>query len=414
MGRRIAAIVAIFLFTSAAWLALGATIFFRTETSSDHLRGQVASTWGSPQEQRAPRVRRLQVPATPPSAKGAAGEPSEVLGRDLPLQRTRVQAVVDLAPRKKGLLWYSTYAVDFTGDWAFQNEEDTEIPATFSLRLPAQQAVYDDLTLTQEGVALAAEMAEGLLLARTRIPAGKTAHFAIRYRSQGLDRWTYIPGETIARVRDLELTLRTNFARVDFPMNTLSPTTKTPRGAGWDLTWSYRNLISGYPIAVEMPARLQPGPVAGRISLFAPVSLLFFFFLLLIITTLRGIDLHPMNYFFLAAAFFAFHLLLAYLVDWLSLTASFAIASAVSVFLVVSYLRLVVGMRFAAVEAGLTQLVYLVAFSAAFFLEGVTGLAITIGSILTLFIVMQLTGRIRWTERFAGARTPDPAGPERA
>jgi hypothetical protein len=52
---------------------------------------------------------------------------------------------------------------------------------------------------------------------------------------------------------------------------------------------------------------LQPGPLAGQISYFAPVSLFFFFFLIFIITTLRGIDLHPMNDFFLAAAFFAFH-----------------------------------------------------------------------------------------------------------
>lgn len=74
--------------------------------------------------------------------------------------------------------------------------------------------------------------------------------------------------------------------------------------------------------------------------------------LLFIITTLRGIELHPMNYFCLACAFFAFHLLLAYLVDQISVHAAFVICSAVSVFLVVSYLRLVVGMRFLSCELG--------------------------------------------------------------
>jgi len=69
----------------------------------------------------------------------------------------------------------------------------------------------------------------------------------------------------------------------------------------------------------------------------------------------------------------------------------------------VSYLRLVVGMRFAAVEAGLAQLIYLVLFSYAFFFKGITGLVITIGSILTLFVVMQMTGRIRWADKFAAA-----------
>ena len=126
---------------------------------------------------------------------------------------------------------------------------------------------------------------------------------------------------------------------------------------------------------------------------------------MLIITTLRGVELHPMNYFFLAAAFFSFHLLLAYLVDHISIHLAFAICSAVSVFLVISYLRLVVGMRFAVREAALAQLIYLVAFSYAFFLKGFTGLAITIGSILTLFVVMQATGKIRWKEKFSSAET---------
>jgi len=42
-----------------------------------------------------------------------------------------------------------------------------------------------------------------------------------------------------------------------------------------------------------------------------------------------------------------------------------------------------------------------VMFSYAFFLKGFTGLSITIGSVLTLFVVMQVTGRIRWTDKFA-------------
>jgi hypothetical protein len=39
--------------------------------------------------------------------------------------------------------------------------------------------------------------------------------------------------------------------------------------------------------------KLQPGPLAGEISYFGPISLLLFFFLMFIITTLRSIELHP-------------------------------------------------------------------------------------------------------------------------
>ena len=215
-------------------------------------------------------------------------------------------------------------------------------------------------------------------------------------------------GSNVAQVRDFSLKMTTNFADIDFPENTLSPTLKTQTSNGWSLDWNYKNLVSGYQIAMVMPEKLQPGPLAGRISFFAPVSLFFFFFLMLIITTLRGIELHPMNYFFLAAAFFSFHLLLAYLVDHISIHAAFVICSAVSIFLVVSYLRLVVGTRFALREASMAQFIYLVAFSYAFFIKGFTGLAITIGSIMTLFIVMQATGKIRWKEKFS-AQLPQPS-----
>jgi hypothetical protein len=94
----------------------------------------------------------------------------------------------------------------------------------------------------------------------------------------------------------------------------------------------------------------------------------------------------------------------------MSIHLAFVISSVVSIFLVVTYLRLVVGMHFASREAALAQFVYLVAFSYAFFLKGFTGLAITIGSVTTLFVVMQATGRIRWKEKFALKPQGQPSG----
>ena len=70
---------------------------------------------------------------------------------------------------------------------------------------------------------------------------------------------------------------------------------------GMELVWRYSNLISGFDIDVAMPEKLQPGPLAGEISGFAPISLLLFFFVMFVVTTVRKVELHPMNYFFLAA-----------------------------------------------------------------------------------------------------------------
>jgi inner membrane protein involved in colicin E2 resistance len=150
-----------------------------------------------------------------------------------------------------------------------------------------------------------------------------------------------------------------------------------------------------------MPQRIQPGDLASELSLSAPISLFFYFFVIFVLSTLRKIDIHPINYLLIAGAFFAFHLLFAYSVDHLPVEQAFALSSAVSVLLVVSYLRLAVSPRFAFVEAGIAQLVYLVGFSLAHFWDGFTGLTTTVLAIATLFLIMQLTGRIKWSEALA-------------
>ena len=177
-----------------------------------------------------------------------------------------------------------------------------------------------------------------------------------------------------------------------------SPVTKVKNGRGWDLIWEHKNLLSGIRIGVTTPQKINPGPFVTRLTFFAPVSLFFFFFLLYIITTVKRIKLHPMNYFFIATGFFSFHLLMSYLADQTDIVPAFIICSLVSLTMVISYMRLVVNLKFSLVEIGMSQLVYLVLFSAAFFLEGFTGLSITVLAIVTQFIVMQLTGRVNWSK----------------
>jgi inner membrane protein involved in colicin E2 resistance len=405
MTKRIIAIAFIFICTSVAWAILGATIFSRTYDSAALSSDKVASTWGTQQRQGPPSASfKTQVSKkqeTTENGKKVVKTVTEEIVTPLPLESSKIDVNLDLQHRQKGLLWYSTYKVAFSGVYGIRNTSDKEQTVDFTLHFPTTQAIYDNLTFAVDGNPVALTNEKNAASASVKVAAGKTTQLAVGYSSQGLNEWRYSFGtDEVTQVRDFTLRMKTNFKDIDFPENTLSPSDKTETANGWDLNWSYKSLLSGYQIAMVMPEKLQPGPLAGKISFFAPVSLFFFFFLMLIITTMRGIDLHPMNYFFLAAAFFSFHLLLGYLVDHVSIHAAFAIASAVSVFLVVSYLRLVVGIRFASREAALAQFIYLVMFSYAFFLKGFTGLAITIGSVLTLFVVMQITGRIRWAERF--------------
>ncbi|HEX6251946.1 MAG TPA: hypothetical protein VFZ56_10980, partial [Gemmatimonadaceae bacterium] len=342
MTKRIIAIAFIFIVTSAAWLALGATIFARTQQSQRQLTGRVSSTWGSSQAQPAPRAYTLgpvvaaEIDPTPRAVDVRPAPPmrdvsSATRQRNLLLlEQTRARADIRLDHRRKGLLWYSTYAVAFDGSFRFRNTTPSD-SVVFEFPLPASQAIYDDIRVLLNGAPIEYEPRGQSLVTTARLERGQTATFAVGYRSHGLDEWRYVLGSDVSAARDFELLMSTDFAAIDFPENTLSPTERRRTADGWELRWKYSSLLSGFQIGMDMPRKLQPGPLAGRIAFFAPVSLLFFFAVMFIITTLRRIDLHPMNYAFLAAAFFAFHLLMSYLVDHISIHLAFLVASAVSI-----------------------------------------------------------------------------------
>ena len=406
MVKNIVAIGLVYIIATLSWVFLGATIVSRTDSQQSRLREEVGQLWGTPLVQRAPwaslevgRVTRANV-WNDLQKKMTVTDTAAVDKFDVPIVSNSIRTDFALDQRQKGLLWYSTYRVRFSGEYEFENPQDLKGEMVLSFAFPAAEGLYDEFQFMLDGRPVRPERRAGALVARVPCEPKARHKMLITYASQGLDRFLYQFGEGISEVRNFKLAANTDFAAVDFPGNTISPTFKERTGNGWELTWSYVNLISGTGVGIEMPQKLNPGPMASRISFFAPVSLAFFFFLIFIIALLRGIKIHPVNYFFLASAFFAFHLLLAYLVDHVSIHIAFVICSAVSIILAVSYMRIVVGNRFAFMEVALAQVIYLVGFSYAFFIDGFTGLAVTIGSIVTLFVIMQMTARINWSEKF--------------
>jgi hypothetical protein len=334
--------------------------------------------------------------------KKVVKEVEDRVPRPIPLEGSEIDVTLNLDHRQKGLLWYSTYGVGFTASYTIVNTSGAAREVDVALPFPSKDAVFDDLQFeVVEKPWLAVPVpSQDRVAGRLNLEPNERVTLRAAYRSQGLNQWTYGFGAGIAEVRNFRMKVRTNFAAIDFPDGSISPASKDRAGGGWLLGWEFRRLVSGVTIAIVMPEKLQPGPLASQIATFAPVSLFFFIVVLLTIGIVKRIDLHPMHFFFLAAAFFAFHLLFAYLADQVSIHAAFAIAAVTSLALTTSYLRLVFGSRFAFLAAGSAQLVYLVLFSYAFFFKGLTGLAITIGAVATLFVLMQTTAKIQWNEVF--------------
>ena len=327
----------------------------------------------------------------------------------VPLVSSRIEVALALDQRRKGLLWYATYAVAFAGTYRLHNPDAEERTVVVHFAFPSSEALYDGFSLKVDGRELGtvSDLAQGVKVA-TRLAPGAASTVEVAYRSRGIGPWAYSfgPASGVSQVRDFTMDMTTDFNRIDFPGGTISPSSKAAEGRGWRLRWRFDSLVTGQKLGMEPPRPINPGPLAARITFFAPVSLLFFFTVMVVLGMLQRQSLHPVNYFFLAAAFFAFHLLLAYLVDHMGVHAAFALSSATSVFLVVSYLRVVGGWQLAVLHAGAAQIVFLVLFGYSFFFEGYTGLTVTIGAIVTLFVLMQVTARVNWDEILGGPQRP--------
>ena len=411
---RIIAIFFVFLFATVGWLVLGGVTSSRTQDQLDALDGRVSDLWGAPQTQDAPTfteewvqvVTRQEQVTDPRTNLVSVVTRSEAVAQIRPVDpaSTRIEVDLDLDQRRKGLLWYPLYDVTFAGTWTYVHPTaeaggvSRDVRLTY--RFPDTQGLYDDFRFVVDGVDRAAELRpeQGIVSWVVPVQPGQQVVLAVCYESRGMREWVYRPTDGVGRVDDFGLTLRTDFADIDYPRLTISPQSRTRTDAGWTLEWRSARLVSGYGVGMVMPERTQPGELAAGMSFSAPLSLGLFFLWIYALGLLRGIEIHPINYLFVAGAFFAFDLLFAYTADHLPVEGAFALASIVSVGLVVSYLRLAVGARFAFVEAGVAQLLYQVGFALAHFWDGLTGLTITVLGVLTLFALMQLTGRIKWTE----------------
>src|SRR5947199_5102986 len=195
MFKRIAAIAFIFGCTAVGWAILGSTIFYRTYNAESGLSGRVASTWGAPQAQVPPAIARewKEEKTVEMEEKGKKTTRKESYLRSEPVKidGSEVAATLHIDYRQKGLLWFSTYTVDFNGAYTFQNQTPRQEEFVIQLPFPAQQAVYDNVQLLLDDKPLTVTFSGSQAVARTRMAASAKSVLPATQRSQGLDGWRY-------------------------------------------------------------------------------------------------------------------------------------------------------------------------------------------------------------------------------
>jgi hypothetical protein len=383
-------IAVIFVCTSIAWWLLGAVITQRTSHVSYQTGDSVSGRWGPPLLQKHPSARY-----TSSSGSRVSLQPA----------KSDVKVQLSYQPVKMGLLWHRTYGATFEGHYTFTNSTAITQKFDIDFELPSSGALLDKIkfTLGEGGNARDSIAApeQGVVTDSVQLAPGESIPIVVSYECRGMDHWRYAFADA-SRIRDFMLTMNTDFTDVNFPIS--SPTDREQLEKGMQLVWKYEDAISAPGIGMEMPRELNAGPVASQISFYAPLSLLLFFMVIIITVISRGVSLHPVNYFFLAAGFFAFPLLFSYMLDVVPVHLSFVIAALASLLLVCGYLRAAAGTFLFRVSV-VAQTAYMVLFSYSFFFKGLTGLTLTVGGIVTLGVLMALTAKVDWSQKL-GAVSP--------
>ncbi|MBL8992938.1 MAG: hypothetical protein JNM63_06325, partial [Spirochaetia bacterium] len=369
---RLIAIAVIFFCTSIAWVILGVSSMSRTGDSHNKLQREVENLFGTSQSIKKPvlfGLEKRQIWITN-EANGKISPSQENVIHPLSLASSKIDVDVRLDRRRKGVLWFPTYRFTFEAKYVFEDRENEPNERFLDIALDNEKAIYDDIVLEIDGVKHEDVLP---LLTRRSVPIAlhrKKHEVKLSFRSTGMQEINYLitPRQgDLDEINHFALKIKTDFEAVDFPDDSISPTKKTKTGEGWELEWAFEKTATGKDIGLVIPNRLNPGEIIPRVTFFAPVPLLFYFFILIIFSVLEKTPLHPMNYFFLAATFFAFHLMFSYFSDQMNLYLAFGIAAVVSVFLASSYLRLFTPTRFAYVVSGTAQMIYLISFSFSFF-----------------------------------------------
>ena len=144
-----------------------------------------------------------------------------------------------------------------------------------SFELPDREGMYDSLVFEVNGqdFARALDPENNRLRARINVEPGQTVELAIGYGSRGLDEWRYAPTAGVGRLENFSLEMTTDFADIDYPAGTMSPSTNDDlSNGGKKLVWKFDSLVTGHGIGMVTPTRVQPGELATVLSFSAPIS----------------------------------------------------------------------------------------------------------------------------------------------
>jgi hypothetical protein len=177
MIKKLSAIIFIYICTVVAWIILGSTVLVRTNTQDYKLKDAVGQLWGTVQVQKAPSV-YYETKHTIENKRVESGKTirefeTQAITNYVPLKSSKIDVALDLKHRKKGLLWYPTYAVKFSALYTISNDTSKPRDIFFNFTFPAEGAVYDDFRFVVDGKELEnIEISSGIVKREMKLQPG--------------------------------------------------------------------------------------------------------------------------------------------------------------------------------------------------------------------------------------------------
>ena len=369
-----------------AWV-MSTQISDRFGFANGDLRHDVMERWGAPIVQAAPSVRYVE-----------SGSVFNSL-RALPFDSQRVVVESAMSYRKRGLVYFSGFEFQFNADYYVSNPKAHAIDAVFVFPLQphSNRILLSDLEFAVDGEPASLPIdAEGNKLVWTgRLEAGDQRSFAIRFKGQGLDRFTYLMDPAMA-VRQFQMSIDIHGGdNYDYeygivPAHNVSMTDDVMR-----LEWQFDSLESGVPVGVSLPSQTSFDSIISTMATRSWATFALFFAGLVILSKFRTHTLERHEAYLSGAIYAFFFVLLAYLSAYMNFYVAYTVSCAAIGALLVGFLSRVLGAT-ARLYAGALVVATLILPTLAVVFEQHTGLIYS----LQILAALTLAARLFTDDRF--------------
>jgi hypothetical protein len=375
----------IFLPLLIGWMMLAERLDRRTYKAMSYQLEAVKQIWGGDLAQPMPSVRY----------KLFGSDVSTLSKGELHASDIAVTLKVDY--RKKGLVYYTGYHAEFTGQYTIKNPEQENIYLSFIFPYPTRQGegVLQNFKLLVNGQEDIddTEYQPNLALWTGLLAPSDTLNITVQYDGRGLKHFAY-GFEPSKQINNLTMKIDVQGAKnLDYAASTMPPTEasqETPEGK--ILSWKLDKALTQLNIGVILPDKLNVEKQLFVMTARAPAFFLLFLISLIAILRLTKESLNFIQIAVTSIAYFLFYPLFAYLVIYLGLTFAFLISLSIIGLLILNYMRILHGFKIA-FAVFTAYLFYLGLTSLAALLPTYTGLILTLEGVVLMGIIMQVLSR---------------------